>query len=177
MRFARSLFNLTLVAVGGILGNLLAAWVQQDAWGNVFTPLRLALTLAGCVLVVVLLAWLDARGNAGASAAAGVSPPSGVGHNRQVGIQNVIRVLAGTNAVGNWQVGSGNRIEAIDAALPDRDHRLALQRQLADKKAQLALLDEQLAGYSPDAKPAAKLLQAQNVREDIRRIEKELDRL
>lgn len=186
MRFARSLFNLTLVAVGGILGNLLAAWVQQDAWGNAFTPLRLALTLAGCVLVLLLLAWLDTRGSTGAQALPGAQPPPGASRNRQIGKDQFIRVLRGANAYGNWQIGVNQHIEVIDPLLPDRDlgpaaapaDRLAsLRRQREDKEQLLALLEEQLAGFPPGSEPAEKLLQVRKVRDDIRKIENELDML
>lgn len=184
MRFARSLFNLTLVALGGILGNLLAAWIQQEAWGDAFTPLRLALTLGGGVLVLLLLAWLDTRGSGGAGGGPGDQPPPGANRNRQIGKDQFIRVLRGANAYGNWQIGVNQHIEVIDASLPDRDRisasdpgsrRSSLQRQLADKKQLLNLLEEQLAGFPPGSEPAEKLLQARKLRDDIRKIENDLD--
>ena len=51
MILLRSIFNIGLGAVGGVLGNLVAAWIQQDAWGNTFTPARIAGTVAGFALV------------------------------------------------------------------------------------------------------------------------------
>jgi len=181
MNFLRSLFNLILIAIGGVLGNLLAGWVQQDVWGSFFTPSRLILTLVGLAATLLLLAGLDARGGD-----AGSPPPVGLNRNRQIGARNLIRVLAGTNAFGNWQIGAGNRIEVIDASLPPPargpasaggDPRAALQEQRAAKKELLAILEGQLANFPPGSAPAEKLLQAQKVRDDIRRIEDELDSL
>ncbi|MEW5988925.1 MAG: SUMF1/EgtB/PvdO family nonheme iron enzyme, partial [Chloroflexota bacterium] len=43
----------------GLAGNLVAGWIQQDAWQNLFTPIRLAGTAAGAVLMLVVIAWLE----------------------------------------------------------------------------------------------------------------------
>ena len=45
----------------GLAGNLVAGWIQQDEWSNLFTPLRLLGTLAGAGLMLVILAWLESE--------------------------------------------------------------------------------------------------------------------
>ena len=114
MNFARAFLNLILVTFGGILGNLLAAWLQQDAWDNTFTWPRVVGTLVGLTVVLLLLAWLDRKGQAAGAQASPSSPslPPGVHHNVQIG-NPVMRLLTGTNAYGNIQIGWG-RIEVVE---------------------------------------------------------------
>ncbi len=45
----------------GLAGNLAAGWVQQDAWQNLFTPTRLAGTVGGAALMLMLLALLESE--------------------------------------------------------------------------------------------------------------------
>jgi len=110
MRYIRSVINISLGGAVGILGNLIAAWIQQDAWANFFTPTRLFATVIGFMLVIVLLAWLDASVTQGQSGLGSI--PSGISGNVQIG-NPVIRVLTGNNVYGNWQIGSG-KIEVVD---------------------------------------------------------------
>ena len=42
----------------GLAGNLVAGWIQQDVWSNLFTTTRLLGTLAGAGLMLLILAWL-----------------------------------------------------------------------------------------------------------------------
>jgi hypothetical protein len=140
------------MAVGSVLGNLLAAWLQQDVWNNMFTWPRLAGTLLGLVLVTLLLAWLDQSGQN----ATVQRPASGVHSNVQIG-NPLIRVLTGTNVYGNWQIGGG-RIEVVErspvaavtgAATPEKIAQngvISLQRQaLMAQRRQLATEQERLA--------------------------------
>lgn len=119
MNFTRSLVNLTLGAIGGILGNLLAAWIQQEAWGNLFTLERVLATIAGFMLVILFLAWLDTRSRHDSAGQA----PNGIHDNVQVG-NPLIRVFKGTNVYRNIQIGGG-RIEVIDDSHnPESDHNV-----------------------------------------------------
>lgn len=113
MRFLKSLLNIGLGAIGGILGNLLASWIVQDAWNNFFTPVRSVGAVVGFVLVIVLLAWWDVSANGQDVVKRSAT---GVTHNIQVG-SPIIRVLKGTNVYGNWQIGSGT-IEVIESNKP-----------------------------------------------------------
>lgn len=45
----------------GLTGNLVAGWIQQDVWSNLFTPTRLVGTLAGAGLMLFMLAWLESE--------------------------------------------------------------------------------------------------------------------
>jgi len=116
VQFLRSLTNIALGATGGILGNLLAGWIQQDTWGNTFTPPRVVGTLAGFVLVIMLLAWIDASATRRQRS---TRTPTGIRENVQIG-NPVIRVLRGTNVYRNLQIGPG-RIEVIDDS-PETQH-------------------------------------------------------
>jgi len=43
--------------IASLAGNLIAGWIQQDVWGNLFTPIRIigALAGAGLLLLIVVL--------------------------------------------------------------------------------------------------------------------------
>ncbi len=45
----------------GLAGNLLAGWIQQDAWSNLFTTTRFLGALVGAGLMLLILAWLDSE--------------------------------------------------------------------------------------------------------------------
>jgi hypothetical protein len=114
MHLARSLLNVGLGAIGGVLGNLIAGWIQQDVWGNVFTSSRLLATVAGFAFVILVLTWIDA------TASAGQQKP-GIHHNIQIG-RALIRVLRGANVYGNIQIGPA-RIEVTgDYPRPHQDN-------------------------------------------------------
>lgn len=113
MQYVKSLLNIGLGAVGGILGNLVASWIVQDLWSNFFTPARIVGAIFGFVLVILLLAWWDATTT---SQGTTKQRPTGVANNVQIG-NPIIRVLKGTNIYGNWQIGSGT-IEVIESNKP-----------------------------------------------------------
>lgn len=48
-----------LVALAGVAGNLLAGYIQQDVWRNIFTPERLLGTVVGLILIGLVLAFLE----------------------------------------------------------------------------------------------------------------------
>lgn len=153
MHFLRSFVNLSLGAIGGVLGNLLAAWVLQDAWNNLMTPARVLATGVGFVLVILLLAWLDARSQRPPAAAA-----TGIRGNVQIG-RSLIRVLRGANVVNNLQIGN-NTIEVLDrwpaspveqrvpAGPPDRPaHKPEIeQRNLRQRQLELQTEYDDLTG-------------------------------
>ena len=121
MKFGHSLFNLTLGAFGGLLGNLLASWILQDAWDNLFTPWRLAATVVGFGLVILLMAWLDARSQGAAphstaSSRASSTRKGELRDNIQIG-RSLLRVVQGTNAVRNIQIGD-NTMEVLPSYAP-----------------------------------------------------------
>ena len=117
MRATIVLINLGLSAVGGILGNLIAAYIQQDRWGNFFTSGRIVGSVIGLIVVVLILAWIDV-----ASRRPTPTPPrnrSGqIERNMQIG-NPIISVLKGTNVIGNIQIGGG-RIEVNDGTPSNR---------------------------------------------------------
>jgi len=45
----------------GVLGNLVAGWIQQERWSNVFTLDRVLSAVAGVGLMLVILAWLESE--------------------------------------------------------------------------------------------------------------------
>lgn len=54
--------RITIILLGfiaGVLGNLIAAYVQQDVWSNVFTLDRLLVTAGSVVLMLLLVASLE----------------------------------------------------------------------------------------------------------------------
>jgi|GEM_PF-3080687 anti-sigma regulatory factor (Ser/Thr protein kinase) len=61
MRFVKTFTLLAAGVVGGVLGNLLAGFIQDDLWNNIFTLQRLAWTLGGIIVTTVFAAWIDAR--------------------------------------------------------------------------------------------------------------------
>jgi len=196
MHFLRSFVNLSLGAIGGVLGNLLAAWVLQEAWNNLLTPARVLATGVGFVLVILLLAWLDARSPRPPAAA-----PTGIRGNVQIG-RSLIRVLQGANVVNNLQIGN-NTIEVVNrwsaspvqprapAGPPDRpahkpeieqrnlrQQQLELQTEYDDLTERLAAIAEDL-GRSQDSEERLVLnrrrdvlvAQRQGVVADMQRIE------
>ena len=199
MHFLRSFVNLSLGAIGGVLGNLLAAWVLQDAWNNLITPARLLATGVGFVLVILLLAWVDARVQRSSAAT-----PTGIRGNVQIG-RSLIRVLRGANVVNNLQIGN-NTIEVLDrwptspveqrlpGAPPDlpasqrrieahnlRQQQLELQTEYADLTNRLAAIAADL-GHSQDSEERLVLsrrrdvlvAQREKVVADLQRIESRL---
>jgi len=42
-----------------LAGNLIAGWIQQDVWSNLFTPARLVVTLISAILMGLVIVWLD----------------------------------------------------------------------------------------------------------------------
>jgi len=56
VRITRDIFLVLLTVVGGILGNLIAAYIQDDLWNNLFSPARIAGTIAGIVVIIVITA-------------------------------------------------------------------------------------------------------------------------
>ena len=52
---------LLLEFAAGLAGNLVAGWIQQDAWANLFTPARLLATGAGAALMLLLVAMLETQ--------------------------------------------------------------------------------------------------------------------
>jgi hypothetical protein len=156
VNFAHILLNLILLTIGGVLGNILAAWLLQDVWHNVFTLPRLLGTVAGLVAVTGLLAWLDYRGRH-------APPPqaAGGGQNMQRVVQvgnPIIRILEGTNLYGILQFGSG-RIEVVErrtskppAPAPaggEPPRMQAASRQAL--AAEHAALEHQIRGLAPRA--------------------------
>ncbi|MCB8952678.1 MAG: NACHT domain-containing protein, partial [Ardenticatenales bacterium] len=57
----KRLILLLLEFGAGLAGNLLAAAIQQDAWDNLFTPTRLAATVGGAAIGLLLLALLESE--------------------------------------------------------------------------------------------------------------------
>jgi hypothetical protein len=56
---SRPLISTTLNFLAGLAGNLIAGWIQQDVWGNLFTPIRIGGSMVGVVLMIVLRAILE----------------------------------------------------------------------------------------------------------------------
>ena len=115
----RTLLNLFLMTLGGILGNLVAAMIQQSLWGNDFTVGRVVGTILGLALVLFLLILLDTKSQekdnrAARSGHTNASTNGTIAGNIQIG-STLIRVFRGTNVYGNIQIGS-SRIEHIDDA-------------------------------------------------------------
>ena len=106
MNIVKVLLNLTLGLLGGIIGNILAAWILQDIWKNVFTLPRIAASIISFVGVYLILALIDFNSNRS------LSSPSTVSGNIQIG-NPLIRVIVGTNVIRNIQIGSG-RIEVAN---------------------------------------------------------------
>lgn len=57
----KRLMNLLLSFLVGLAGNLVAGWIQQDVWSNVFTPTRILVTVAGVLLALVIIALLEKK--------------------------------------------------------------------------------------------------------------------
>lgn len=55
----KQLVNLLLTFLVGLAGNLIAGWIQQDIWSNVFTPTRIVITAVGVGLMILVIAWLE----------------------------------------------------------------------------------------------------------------------
>lgn len=51
--------KLFLEFLAGLAGNLVAAWIQQDAWHNIFTIPRIGGTIIGVTIMLIVIAWLD----------------------------------------------------------------------------------------------------------------------
>ncbi len=67
--------RITIILLGfiaGVLGNLIAAYVQQDVWSNVFTLDRLLVTAGSVVLMLLLVASLETERGIGAGIASGI---------------------------------------------------------------------------------------------------------
>lgn len=50
-----------LNAMAGVAGNLIAAWIQQDVITNAFTPSRVAGTVIGITLMVILIGYIEGK--------------------------------------------------------------------------------------------------------------------
>jgi NACHT domain len=57
----KRLIELLLSAGAGLAGNLVANWIQQDLWTNVFTEARLIGTLVGGIGMLVVIAGLESE--------------------------------------------------------------------------------------------------------------------
>lgn len=114
MRIINSIFNVSLVAIGGILGNLISGWIQQDLLENSFPHSQVIGTIAGLVLVILLLSFMDASQPQGDT----TSTDTGIRRNVQFG-NSIIRVIKGTNVIGNIQIGKS--IIEVRHGDPDRD--------------------------------------------------------
>jgi hypothetical protein len=131
MILLRSIFNIGLGAVGGVLGNLVAAWIQQDAWGNTFTPARIAGTVAGFVLVILALAFLDAAAHRREGGSPIAYTSDDIHNVLQIG-PAVVRVFRGSNII---QIGGGTieQKRSFDAPrqaeAPSREGPAAGQKQ------------------------------------------------
>ena len=131
MILLRSIFNIGLGAVGGVLGNLVAAWIQQDAWGNTFTPARIAGTVAGFVLVIMALAFLDAAAHRRAEGSTVAGAADDIHNVLQIG-PAVVRVFRGSNII---QIGGGvieqKRVfePPRQAAAPPQEEPAAVQKR------------------------------------------------
>lgn len=59
--------NLLLSFLVGLAGNLMAGWIQQDIWSNLFTPTRILGTAVGVGLTLLVIAWLEKQRSARAN--------------------------------------------------------------------------------------------------------------
>ncbi|WP_420643064.1 toll/interleukin-1 receptor domain-containing protein [Candidatus Leptofilum sp.] len=50
---------LALEFLAGLAGNLVAGWIQQDIFSNVFSSSRVIGTIAGVVIMLLLITWLE----------------------------------------------------------------------------------------------------------------------
>ena len=130
MNFARALLILIFVTIGGIFGNLFAAWLQQDVWHNSFTWPRVVGTATGLIVVSLLLAWLDRKGQA-ASKQALPSPaltqsasPTGVQRKSQSG-KPIFRMEKGKLEFGNFVIRRGSIEVGEQASLPSTASQVA----------------------------------------------------
>lgn len=57
----KRLIFLLLEFIAGLTGNLIAGWIQQDRWSNLFTTERLLATIVSAILVMFLLGWLESN--------------------------------------------------------------------------------------------------------------------
>jgi hypothetical protein len=57
----RRLIILFLEFSAGLAGNLVAGWIQQGVWFEVFTPLRLLATILGAGLMLLAIVWIESR--------------------------------------------------------------------------------------------------------------------
>jgi hypothetical protein len=55
--------HLLLSFVVGLAGNLIAGWIQQDVWLNVFTPIRIVVTVILVLLALLLIAHFEQGGS------------------------------------------------------------------------------------------------------------------
>lgn len=55
----RKLIILSSEFVASLAGNLVAGWIQQDLWFNLFTPPRVLGSLVAIALTLSVIAWLD----------------------------------------------------------------------------------------------------------------------
>ena len=55
----KRLASLLLSFLAGLAGNLIAGWIQQDIWSNLFTPARILGTALGVGLMLLAGAWLE----------------------------------------------------------------------------------------------------------------------
>lgn len=60
----KKLVSLLLAFLAGLAGNIIAGWIQQDVWSNVFTPVRLIVTGVLALLILLLSVFLEKAGPA-----------------------------------------------------------------------------------------------------------------
>jgi hypothetical protein len=114
MQFIRSAFNIFLMAIGGLLGNLISGWIQQDLWNGKFGHIQLVATIGGMLLVLFVLSLMDML----SSDNRGDANNPGIYGNIQLG-SALIRVLRGTNVAYNLQIGRA-KIEVLDTTKADQ---------------------------------------------------------
>jgi len=59
MQFMKAAIFVFVGAAGGVFGNLLAGFIQNDLWGNTFTTTRLIYTGIGLVISIAVMGWIE----------------------------------------------------------------------------------------------------------------------
>ena len=60
-KILKRLATLFLYFMTGLAGNLIASWILQDVWLNLFKPMRLVGTMFGVGVAFLLIAWWESR--------------------------------------------------------------------------------------------------------------------